>query len=120
MMKTNSETGRKLTLVIGVYFIAKAILNMILGGGFGGIIYALIEAFALYTGLMYINYLLAVACVLGFVLNLKNNLTNLGSNWIYLVEGVIDLGCAFLLATNKDIKEHFTNKWTEIGDLFKK
>lgn len=120
MMKTNNETGRKLTLVIGVYFIAKSILNMILGGGFGGIIYAIIEAAALYTGLMYINYLLAVACVLTFVLNLKNNLTNLGSNWIYLVEGVIDLGCAFLLVTNKDIKEHFTNKWTEIGDLFKK
>lgn len=114
-MGTNNQNGRNMAFFIGIYFVVKSILNMILGGSFGNIVYSLIEALALYTGLMYINYVIAGITLLVVVLNLKNNISNIGSNWIYLIEGIIDIGCALLLVGASDIKQHFTNKWTEIG-----
>lgn len=94
---------------------------MIIGSDpFANVIFSVIEAAALYTGLMYINYVIAVSCVLVVLVNLKNNITNIGSNWIYLLEGAVDIVCAVLLFSQKEIKEHFTNKWTEISDLIQK
>lgn len=114
-MGTNNVNGRNISLFIGVYFVVKSILNMILGGSFGNIIYSAIEAVALYTGLQYINYVVAGITALVVILNLKNNISNIGSNWIYLIEGIIDIGCCVLLVVTSDVKQHFTNKWTEIG-----
>lgn len=115
-MKTNNVTGRNLALVIGVYLIIKTILNMIIGNDpFGNVVYSVFEAVALFTGLQYINYVVAGILLLVALLNLPNNISNIGSNWVYLLEGVIDIFCAGLLIAQKDIKEHFTNKWTEIG-----
>lgn len=114
-MGTNNEKGRNIAVFIGAYFIVKSILNMILGDSFGNVIYALIEAIALYTGLQYINYVVAGITALVVILNLKNNITNFSSNWIYLIEGIIDAGCCILLVAAADVKQHFTNKWTEIG-----
>lgn len=115
-MKTNNQTGRNFAICIGLYLIAKAILNMIIGNDpIGNLIYSVIEAAALYTGLMYINYVVAGIAVLVVLVNLKNNLSNVSGNWIYLVEAVIDIVCAVMLIAQRDIREHFTNKWTEIG-----
>lgn len=114
-MNTNNQNGRNISLFIGVYFIIKSVLNMILGGSFGNIIYSIIEAVALYTGLQYINYVVAGITALVVILNLKNNITNIGSNWIYLIEAVIDIGCCVLLVAVSDVKQHFSNKWSEIG-----
>ena len=114
-MNTQNQNGRNMALFVGIYFIAKSILNMILGGSFGNIIYSAIEAVALYTGLQYINYVIAGITALVVLLNLKNNITNIGSNWIYLIEGIIDIGCCVLLVVASDVKQHFSNKWSEIG-----
>lgn len=120
-MKTNNANGRTLAVAVGAYMVIKMIVNMILGGGsVGNLIYTIIEALALATGLMYINYVIAGILVLVMLLNLKNNITNFSSNWFYLLEGIIDIGAAVLLVFNKDVKEHFTNKWSEIGSLFSK
>ncbi len=120
-MKTNNFSGRNLALVIGIYIVVKAVFNMIIGGDpFGNVIISAIYALALYTGLMYINYVIAVILAFVFLVNLKNNITNIGSNWIYLLEGVIDVVCAALLVFHKDIKAHFTNKWSELPSLFNK
>lgn len=120
-MKTNNQTGRNFALCIGLYLIVKSILNMIIGNDpIGNLVYSVIEAAALYTGLMYINYVVAGIAVLVVLVNLKNNLSNIGSNWIYLVEAAVDVVCAVLLVTQNDIKSHFTNKWSELSDLFKK
>jgi len=114
-MGTNNIKGRNTAVFIGAYFIVKSILNMILGGSFGNILYSVIEAVALYMGLQYINYIIAGITALVVIINLKNNITNIGSNWIYLIEGIIDVGCCVLLLAVSDVKQHFTNKWTEIG-----
>ncbi len=118
-VRTNNQTGRNFSLFIGIYIVLKAVLNMIIGDdSFWNVIYSLVEAVVLYTGLMYINYVIAVILAIVVLVNLKNNITNFSSNWIYLLEGIVDLVCAVLLVVNKDIKGHFTNKWSEISNLF--
>ena len=121
-MKTNSETGRKLTLVIGVYFIAKAILNMILGGGFAvnDLIFALAATAVMYTGLQFVNIAVAVLMAITVVRHLPYNISNLPSTLIYLIEAVIDIGAIIVLLTNSAVKAHFTNKWSKLSELFEK
>lgn len=117
-MKTNNETGRLYCIIIGAYTIVKGILNMILGGGFGGIIVGIFILAVLFTGLQYMNYL--TAAYLGFIvlINLPGNIMHISDNWIYLFEGFIDAGCAALLCLREEIKEHFENKWDELPELF--
>ena len=89
-MKTNNRQGRSIALIVGVYFIAKSVLNLILGGSVLDVIIAAAEAALLYTGLMYVNYIIAVVVLLIVLKNLKNNITNFSDNWLYLIEGIVD------------------------------
>ena len=117
-MKTNNETGRTFCLFIGAYTIVKGILNMILGGGFGGIIVGIFILAVLFTGLQYMNYLTAGYLAFVFLINFPHNITHMSDCWIYLLEGFADLGFAALLCLRAEIKEHFTNKWDELPELF--
>ena len=114
-MNTKNTAGRNMAVGIGVYFVIKSVLNMILGGGFTGIIWAVIEAILLYTRLQYINYAIVILTGLVVIKNFGNNISNIGDNWIYLLEGIIDIGCCLILCVSAEVKEHFSNKWTEIG-----
>ena len=115
-MKTNNDQGRLFTLGITVYLIIKVILNGIIGGYFdiGGIIVALIFGAAMFTGLKYVNYAVAVYLVLIAVIHLPTNIAHISSNWVYLLEGIIDIGCAAALCFFPPIKEHFTNGWNDV------
>ena len=117
-MKTNNETGRLYCICIGIYCIVKAILNLILGDGFGNIIVGIFILAVLFTGLQYMNYLTAAYLAFVVLICLPTNIKNIGSNWLYLLEGFIDLGCAALLCLRAEIKEHFTNRWDELPELF--
>lgn len=121
-MKTNNETGRNYVVIVGVYLLVKTVINMFIGGGFdfGGIIFAVVAAAAMFSGLQYLN--IAVAALLAFtvVRNMPYNMTHLPSAAIYLVEAVVDALAVVLLLVHKDVKEHFTNKWNELSELFKK
>lgn len=121
-MKTNNAQGRSFCLIITGYLIAKAILNMILAGGFniGALLLAVLFGAAMYTGLQFVNDGVAVYLVVIAVVHLPGNISNIGTNWIYLIEGLADIACAALLCVQPQIKEHFTNKWNELGELFSK
>ncbi len=120
-MKTNNEKGRNFVVIIGVYLIAKTILNMIIGGGFNifDLIAPIICFLALFSGLEYLNYAVAVVIAIPVLKNMLYNITHLPDSLIYLVEAVIDVGAILLLVIKNDIKAHFTNKWSEISSLFK-
>lgn len=120
MVKTNNEHGRAYTVIIGGYAIAKGVLNMILGGGFGGIIVGIFILAVLYTGLQYMNYLTAAFMAITAIGYLPGNIAHISDNWIYLIEGLIDIAFAVMLCLNADVKEHFTNKWVELDDLIQK
>lgn len=110
-MQTKNAKGRVLCICMGVYFVAKAVLNMIIGGRFSlsDLLIALVLACALLTGIKYVNYI--AAAVLAFIAlkYLPANISNISSNGIYLIEGAADIGCAALLCLQADIKENFSN-----------
>ena len=55
----------------------------------------------------YINYIIAVFLVLMFLSHLTENIRNLGSQWIYLLEGLLDVGAAAVLVFEKNVKAFF-------------
>lgn len=120
-MKTNNAQGRNFVVVIGLYLIVKAVLNMILGGGFSifDLIAPIICFLAMFSGLEYLNYAVAVIIAIPVLKNMLYNVTHLPGSLIYLIEAVIDVGAVLLLVMQKDIKAHFTNKWSDISSLFK-
>lgn len=121
-MKTNNKTGRNFVVLACIYLFVKGILNLIIGGGFNlsDIVFAIIASVAAYSGLECLNYAIAAILAIGVVTNLPHNLTHLPGSIIYLLEAAVDVGVILLLILQKDVKEHFTNKWSEISELFKK
>ena len=99
-MNTNNQTGRNISLIVGAYFILKSVINLILGGGVSD------------TGLMYLNYVVAAVAALIVIIHLPANISHFTDNWIYLLEGVIDIIFAVIICINPNVKEHFTNKWS--------
>lgn len=108
-MFDQKERGKKICIAMAVYIILKALLNMALAKYFALItlLVALAEAAVLFVKFKYVNYLLAAVIVLVAVAYLPQNIANISSNWIYLLEGVIDIGCAALLCFNRDVKSRF-------------
>jgi len=119
-MKTNSPQGRNVATAIGIYLIVKSVLNMAIGGGLSiiSLLIAVGGAVALFSGMQFVNLVVAGILFIVAVVHLPSNISNFGSNWIYLLEGIIDIVFAVLLVTRDDIKKHFTNKWTEVSDIF--
>ena len=58
-------------------------------------------------GIPYINYIVAVFLALMFLMHVGSNISNLGSQWIYLLEGLLDLGAAAVLVFEKNVKAFF-------------
>lgn len=119
-MKTNSPQGRNVATAIGIYLIVKSVLNMAIGGGLSiiSLLIAVGGAVALFSGMQFVNLVVAGILFIVAVVHLPSNISNFGSNWIYLLEGIIDIVFAVLLVTRDDIKKHFTNNWTELSDIF--
>lgn len=57
----------------------------------------------------YINYIVAVFLAIMFLTHIGANLSNLGSQWIYLLEGLLDLGAAAVLVFEKNVRAFFVN-----------
>ncbi len=103
------ENGKKLCMGIGIYLIAKAVLNLILSFSLTNILQIVIAgAFlaVLVLGIRYSNYVVAALLALVVIWHFKDNVTNLPANLIYLIEGLLDIGVAALLVCAKDIKSH--------------
>ncbi len=123
-MKTNNSQGRAVVIIIGGYLFLKVIVNMILGGGIdiGGVIQAVILFAAMFSGLQYLNIVVAAVLGLTVLVHLPGNIIGIFHNWkhfIYLLEGGVDVIAILLLILPASVQQHFTNKWSEIDQLFK-
>lgn len=123
-MKTNDSQGRAVVIIIGGYLFLKVIVNMILGGGIdiGGVIQAVILFAAMFSGLQYLNIVVAAVLGLTVLIHLPGNIIGIFHNWkhiIYLLEGGVDVIAILLLILPASVQKHFTNKWSEIDQLFK-
>lgn len=110
-----SETGKKMSMAVGIYIIAKAVLNLILGFSFVNILMVLVAGVIfvlLYKRIPYCNYIVAVYLALVFLAHFWTNITNLSNGfvyWIYLAEGILDLLAGAILAFNKNVRAYFNN-----------
>ncbi len=110
-----NETGKNITMAVGIYLIVKSVLNLILGFSFTNVLMLIIAGVIfvlLYKHVPYCNYIIAVYLGLVFIAHFWTNITNLGNSfvyWIYLLEGIIDLLAGLLLAFNKNVRAYFGN-----------
>ncbi len=121
-MKTNNAQGRLICIAVSGFMLAKCILNSVISGGFdaGEFGKALLCGIFLFTGLEYVNYVVAGLLAFVALTHFPANIIHIRSNFIYLLEGVLDIGCAVILCILPQVKEHFTNKWSEFKELFNK
>ncbi len=108
-----AETGKKISMAIGIYVIVKAVINLILGFSFGNIMSLVIAGVIfvlLYKRVPYTNYIIAAYLIIIFLAYFWGNITNLGNSWVYwlyLAEGLIDLASGVLLIVSKNIKAYY-------------
>ena len=88
--------GKKWVFGIGLYLILKGVLNLIL-----------VALVLMLNRVPYINYIVAVFLAIMFLTHIGANLSNLGSQWIYLLEGLLDLGAAAVLVFEKNVRAFF-------------
>lgn len=111
-MNIRNQKGFSISLAMAVYVVVKAVLNMIIGSfSLSSLMLALAMACLLFVWIKNVNYITAGIFVLVVLMHLPANLGNISSNWIYLLEGGIDILCAVLLTTNRDVRENYS--WTK-------
>lgn len=109
-MNGNYENGKRLAFIIGIYAVVKAVFNGIIGdfslvdGAVSIVIFGM-----LFSGLKYFNYIVAALLLVVVGKNFGNNISNIASNWVYLIEGAIDIAAAVVLFVNNDIKQFFSS-----------
>lgn len=103
-----SNRGQILATVVGIYMVAKEILNGIISGGINLIylIFAVAAAICLWKGVKWSNLVVAVVLMAVFCTHFVTNVTNLPQNLLYLLEGIVDAGAAVLLAFYPDVRRH--------------
>ncbi len=126
-MNTNNQSGRFFCILIGVWLLAKTVFNALLNGiNIGDVpqdarelIIAVVVCVFLFLGIKYSNYIIAGVLALIVLWYVVGNIQGLFGDTpvrslIYLLEGAVDIGCAVVLCTVQNVKEHFTNSFSDI------
>ncbi|MGN0607248.1 MAG: hypothetical protein ACI4JM_12070 [Oscillospiraceae bacterium] len=114
-MESNVNNGRTFAVAIGAYQVIKTIINAVIGGFvLSDMLIAAAMLIVLAAGVKYSNYICAGILALVAIMHLGDNIANIGSNLIYLIEGILDIGAAVILCINKDVKEFFSGNKTEV------
>ena len=120
-MRTNNSQGRMICIAISGFMLVKFFINLAIGGfDAAELIRAIVCGFFLITGLEYVNYIIAGVLAFYAIRFLPNNIMHIKDNFIYLLEGIVDIGCAVILCTVPAVKEHFTNKWNDFQSKISK
>ncbi|MBR1555209.1 MAG: hypothetical protein IJ644_07450 [Oscillospiraceae bacterium] len=102
------EQGKKIVIGIGGYLILKQIMNVIFGAGIFTTFLPVVIAVFLYLKLWkYTNYAAAVILMLIVLRYLPDNLRGLPDTWLYLTEGILDIGASVMLIRSEDVKAYF-------------
>ena len=111
MSEPTGETysrGQKLSMAAAGYIIVKQIVNSLIGG-FGGmnlfiLFWGIIAGICFYKGVKKSNLFFAVLMMLIACAYLPQNIRNF--DLLYLIEGVLDMLGAVMLAFHPDIRKH--------------
>lgn len=104
------ENGKKIISAVGIYMVLKSLLNLIIGFSFSNVlmlVVAVVLAFAMLKKIKFSQYVTVALLLMVFLVNLPANVSDIGQNWLYLVEGLLDVGAAAILIFHKDGKAYF-------------
>lgn len=105
-----AETGKKWVLGIGIYLLVKSALNLILSFSFFNILMLLVGVVALalmFSRVPYINYIIAAFLTVMFLMHVGENVRSFSTQWLYLLEGLLDLGAAAVLVFERNVRAYF-------------
>lgn len=105
------QTGKTISMAIAAYMVIKGIINLTLGFGAGNLITLIVSAVLAYTlikGIKYCNYVTCAYLAILFIANVVPNIS--GHHWFYLMEGIIDAVCAYMLAVPPAVREYFDSE----------
>lgn len=107
-MNGSPEKGKKMAFAIGIYVMAKALLNGFIGGfSLTDTVLAIAVFGVLFTAVKYCNYIVAAFLAFVVVKHLGHNLSDVRGNLIYLAEAAADIVSAALLIFSRDIRSFF-------------
>lgn len=108
------EDGKKIVVGVAAYLVAKGVLNLILSGpGFFNwmdLVLQIILAVLIILGIRYANYGTAVILTAIVLWHLPANLRGVPGSWLYLTEGILDIGMAVLLVFPQSVKAYFSTR----------
>ena len=111
------QRGKVLCWCFAAYFLAKSILNLILGGfapaNWFSLLLAAAFAAVLVLGVRYTNYIVAGLAALVALRYFPGNIRGLPGTWLYLTEGIIDFAVAGLLIFSKDVVSYMQRSRAE-------
>ncbi len=101
--------GKQIGTAFGGYAIFKAIINLFIGGitlsnliSLGlGIVFLVL----LLGGVKYAHFICGAITGIITAYYLPGNIANIGTNWMYLLEGIIDIAFIVLLFLDSDVQE---------------
>lgn len=107
-MNIQLNNGQKLSMGVALYIVIKQIINGIIGG-FGGmnlviLLVGIAAGFCFYKGIAKSNLIVAVLMMAVACAYFPGNIKNF--NLLYIIEGVLDMLGAVLLAFHPDIRSH--------------
>ena len=128
-MNTNNSSGRTFCILIGIWLLFKTVLNTFINGihisdlpqDARELIIAIAVCVFLFLGIKYSNYIIAGVLAFIVIYYLPGNIDGLGNSdslvrsLIYILEGGVDIVCALVLCLASNVKEHFTNKFSDIS-----
>lgn len=100
--------GRKIATCVGIWLVIKNIINLVLGFSVGNLISLIAAAAVVYIfnlGIPYANYIIAAVMAIVVIKNLPYNISHV--QILYLAEAVIDVIGIYILAANREVREHF-------------
>lgn len=106
------KNGKQIILVICIYLLAKSVLNLILGFGAESVMNLIVMtvlAGVLICRIVKGRWIVGAALIIVCLFHLKDNLHGLPGTWIYLAEGILDVGAAAVLFCSKDVEAYMNS-----------
>lgn len=103
-----AQRGKIIALVIGIYLVAKSLLNLLIGGFSAVNIATLVLmgglAAILNLRVRHAHFITSGLCIVIALYYLPGNLTGFPGTWLYLTEALLDIGSAAVLFASPDVR----------------
>lgn len=105
-----AQKGKTLARAVGIYLVAKSLLNLLIGGFSAGNLVTLCLmiglAALLFRRVNHAHYITGGLSILIALYYLPGNLSGFPGTWLYLLEALLDIAGAVVLFASPDVKAY--------------